>query len=148
MSNLSKQQEDFFMVPSFLNDFFPVDRFFSDDFFPRNSAQRMPAVNISEDDKAYHLQMATPGMDKNDLKIKLENGLLQISGEKKQEQNESKGKYTRREFHYGSFSRSFRLPEDVQAEQLEAVFENGLLKLDIPKKAAGSSATAKEIKIA
>lgn len=93
-----------------------------------------PAVNVKETETAYHLDVAARGLNKSDFKIKVENRVLNISAEKKIENEEKKDNYTRREFSYQSFSRSFTLPNLVNAHQVKATYSNGILTVDIPKR--------------
>lgn len=92
-----------------------------------------PAVNIVSYDDKYELHVAAPGLSKDDLKINIEGDRLTISGEKESSSNETKGNYTRREFHLNSFSRSFTLPEEVNVDAIEAKFENGMTVVSLPK---------------
>ncbi|GGX09270.1 Hsp20/alpha crystallin family protein [Aquimarina muelleri] len=94
-----------------------------------------PAVNIKETDDEYTLELAAPGLIKEDFNIELNNDLLIISSEKKIEnESEEKGRYTRKEFSYTSFKRSFTLPETANADKIEASYENGMLLIKLPKK--------------
>ena len=120
---------------------------FNGDFPALDFASRIPTVNVIENDKDFKLEMAVPGMEKKDFRIHVENDMLTVSSEKKEETNEKKENYTRREFSYTSFSRSFRLPENCLAEKIDAKYENGILKLILPKKEVTVSKAAKEIKI-
>jgi HSP20 family protein len=132
----------------FFSNVFPS--FFDEAMTGRDSAAFMPAVNISEDEKSWHIELSAAGFVKEDFKINLENDTLTISAEHKEEKaEEGKEKnYSRREFRYGSFSRTFRLPkEKVNDEAINAVYENGILKLSIPKKEAEKKEMLKEIKI-
>lgn len=129
--------------------------FFDEAFSGRESAAFMPAVNISDDEKNWHIELSAPGFVKEDFKIRLENDTLTISAEHKDEIKEgdaatgaTEKKYSRREFRYGSFSRSFRLPkEKVNEEAINAAYENGILNLSIPKKVEEKKEVLKEIKI-
>lgn len=96
----------------------------------------VPSVNIRETNDTFEVEMAVPGMDKKDFSIQLEGNTLTISSAKKSSQETKEGEnYTRREFSYQSFQRSFDLPRDVvEAENIAARYENGLLQLTIPKK--------------
>jgi len=117
-----------------------------DDFFNRElfnwgnnnfSASRttIPSVNIRELDKAFEVEVAAPGMQKEDFKVTLDGNLLTISSSKEDSGEENNGTFTRREFSYQSFQRSFELAKDVvDDENIEAKYENGVLKLTIPKK--------------
>lgn len=121
-------------------------RLFFDDVFgrelfnwERNNFSRtsttLPSVNIRETADHFEVEVAAPGMDKNDFSIALEGNLLTISSTKEQNESVQEGAYTRREFSYQSFQRSFELPKDVVDEdQISARYENGLLLLTIPKK--------------
>ncbi|MBN2637992.1 MAG: Hsp20/alpha crystallin family protein [Bacteroidales bacterium] len=92
----------------------------------------MPAVNINEENDRFILELAAPGLNKSDFKINLDNQVLTISSAKKEEKNEKN--YTRREFLFNSFTRSFTLPKNVDSEKISADYENGILKLQLPKK--------------
>ncbi len=117
---------------------------FFDDFFGTNTqnnglsfatGRSIPAVNIKENDKNFEVEVAAPGMDKKNFKVEVENNVLTISAEKKEEKKEKKDNYSRKEFSYESFERSFTLPQDVvDADKIKAKYENGILKIDIPKK--------------
>lgn len=108
---------------------------FGDNFFKNDLATHMPAVNVSKENDALHLELSAPGFTKEDIKVEVDNGVLTISGTHKVE-NEAKDKtYYRKEFSYGSFKRDFNLPDEYNAEQINAKYENGILKLSVPKKA-------------
>jgi HSP20 family protein len=124
-----------------------VERFPSilDDFFkPWNEILRtnegwgrtmtFPAVNISENKDYYNLSLAVPGLKKNDFKIDVEGNILTISSEKEESKEENDAQFTKREYSYSSFSRSFTLPEVVNREKIDATYEEGVLKLTLPKK--------------
>ncbi|MEI6311288.1 MAG: Hsp20/alpha crystallin family protein [Bacteroidota bacterium] len=108
----------------------------------------MPAVNISESDTSFHIEMAIPGFNKEEVSIKVEKNLMTISGEKKESSTDDSKKIKRKEFHYKSFSRSFTLSDNIQSDKVEAKYENGVLNLTIPKKEIEKEKTAVEIKIA
>lgn len=107
----------------------------------------VPGVNVVESDENYRLEMAAPGLRKEDFKISVENDMLTISAEKKTETSEKNEKYTRREFSYNSFLRSFTLPEMVNAEKISAVYENGLMKIVLPKKEEAKTKAPREIAV-
>ena len=95
-----------------------------------------PAINVLENEKSYDLEVAAPGMTKEDFKVTLdENGDLVINMEKKQENNEDKknGHYLRREFSYSKYQQTMLLPDDADREKINAQVENGVLKVNIPK---------------
>lgn len=112
------------------------DIFDSDLFrFPTTDVS-IPPVNISRSEDAYDIEMAVPGFQKGDFKIAVEDGVLKISGEHKSEQEKKEKNYTRREFSFSSFERSFRLPEECNAENVTASYENGVLHVKVPTKPA------------
>ncbi len=122
------------------NNFF--DDFFTKELFDFNNAGfaqsgiTQPSVNVKDMDEGFEIQVAAPGMKKEDFTVNLERNVLTISSEK-QTQNEEKdkdGNFSRREFNYSSFRRSFTLPEAVEHENIEAAYEDGLLKITVPKK--------------
>jgi HSP20 family protein len=105
-----------------------------------------PPVNIHETPDAYHVELSVPGRSKEDFKVNVENGLLTVSFEKKEETKNEDYKTVRREFSYRSFKRSFNLDERTDAEKIQAKYENGLLKLLLPKKEE-TKESAKQITI-
>lgn len=107
----------------------------------------VPAVNIVETDDNYRLEVAAPGLKKEDFRISLENDILTISTEKKSESSEKNEKYTRKEYSYSSFLRSFTLPEIVNTESINASYENGIMTLVLPKKEEAKPKAPREIKI-
>lgn len=94
-----------------------------------------PAVNISENDQAYKLQIAVPGLKKDDFKIALEENTLVVSAEQKSENAEKTERYSRKEFSFSSFTRRFTLPENIDQTNISANYENGIMLLVLPKKA-------------
>lgn len=120
-----------------------------DEFFNNAPAFRkdrfMPSVDISEDEKQFEVSVALPGMKKEDIKVDLENGRLSISGERKMENQENGKNYYRVESAFGSFSRSFFLPDSVDEDSIEAKYEDGLLNITIQK---DETKTRKQIEIA
>ncbi len=107
----------------------------------------VPGVNISETDEMYKLEMAAPGLEKDDFKINIENDVLSVSAEKKSESTENNDKITRREYSYSSFNRSFTLPEMVDTDKIAASYNNGIMKIELPKKEEAKPKTPKEIKV-
>lgn len=122
-----------------------LDRFFNDSFGAALK-QFNPAVDIAEDEKSYEIHVAVPGVKKQDFKIDLIDGKLTISGERKMEEKKEGKNFHSLETQYGSFSRSFFIPEDVKADQVEATYEDGLLKLTLPKKEKKVSKASIEVK--
>ncbi len=116
-------------LPSMFNDFF-------DNEWMERSNATAPAINVIENENAYDIEVAAPGMTKNDFNVSLdENGDLVINMEKKQENNEEKkhGHYLRREFSYSKFQQTMLLPDDADKEKINAQVENGVLKVNVPK---------------
>ncbi len=113
-----------------------VENFFGRDldaFFKLPKGAFVPAVNIIQSEKNYTVEVAAPGLKKGDFKIEVEDGILTISAEKETEKEDKKKKYTRREYSYNAFSRSFILPESTVAVDVKAHYEDGVLKIDVPK---------------
>jgi HSP20 family protein len=116
---------------SWLSDFFDNDRFFDSDLMRK---QTVPAVNVKETDQGFEIELAAPGLTKDDFKISVENRVLSISTEKRDEHEEKRQNgYTRREFSYTSFNRSFALPDNVNEEEVDANYKDGVLKLSLKK---------------
>ena len=136
-------------VPSFLNDFFGGDLM---DWGMSNFAgndMTLPAVNVSENDKEYTIEVAAPGLNKDDFRVDYQNGKLTISSEKQDEKKEEdEGKVTRREFNYQSFQRTFNVPENmVKDEDISAKYMDGILKVSVPKSDEAKPKQSKTIKI-
>jgi HSP20 family protein len=119
------------LLPGF-NDVF--ESIFNDTFLSDRIVSRVPAVNISETDNAYHVELAAPGLSKQDFKINLDRNLLNISVENQSESREEGKRYNKQEFSFQSFVRSFTLPEAADHNGIEASYENGILKVEIKKK--------------
>jgi len=131
MNNLEKRNPSRGMDP--WRDFFDID--FLGNNLPRSAQRSLPAVNISEDDKCYMVDVVSPGFKKDDFKIKVDDNILTISAETKQESNEggNNKEYSRREYTYSSFTRSFQLPDNAKDDSISATYNDGILKLNIPK---------------
>ena len=112
----------------------------------REDVLQFPPVNIVEKDSNYQLEIASPGFEKADFNVSLDGNLLTISTEKKEEKNETTDKMIRKEFSYRSFKRSFTLDEKIDIDHIVAKYENGILKLELPKKEI-AKAVAKAISI-
>ncbi len=132
-------------MSSWLTDFFNDE---GDWNFPAVRGVSVPAVNVSENAEAYALEVAAPGYKKDDFRIEIKNGYLMISGEAKEEKKEEKkGKYTRCEFRYGSFSRAFALPDDIDEGHIKARYSDGILHITLPKKETKDTKESKSISI-
>ncbi len=108
---------------------------FQTDFFRDRSWSIAPAVDVTEKDKEFEVTAELPGLDEKDVEVKLANGNLTIKGEKKEEKEERKKDYYVSERRYGSFVRSFPLPEGVNPDKIEASFAKGVLTIKLPKTA-------------
>ena len=135
-----------FSRPNALADVF--QNFFDNDyvdFFNRKGMD--PLANILEHPDSFELDLAAPGLKKDDFKIHLENNVLTISSEISDEKEEETKNYTRKEFHYSSFSRSFTLPRTIDLDKIKADYDSGVLKVMLPKKEDARMDIKKEIKI-
>lgn len=110
------------------------NEFFNEIPAKMQSKLNFPPVNIHENENSYEVELSVPGRSKEDFKISLEQGLLTISFEKKEENKTEGQKTLRREFSYQSFTRSFNLDETINAENIQAKYENGILNITLPKK--------------
>ena len=116
--------------PSFVNDFMGPDWFGGTE----NWNTSAPAVNIKDNETEFELELAVPGAKKEDFKVEVDNDVLTISSEVKTESEESKDNYTRKEFSFSSFKRAFTLPETVDGSKIDAKYEDGILRLVLPKR--------------
>jgi HSP20 family protein len=131
--------------PSIVEDFFGKD--FDNYFNGMFRGMSIPSVNISQTADSFEIELAAPGLKKEDFKINVEDDVLTISSEKEEEKEEKKKKYTRREYSFSSFSRSFVLPKDINAEGVKAEYTEGVLKVKLPKVEVTPKKKAKEIAI-
>jgi len=129
-SDITKWFDDIFWRPSRFFDFEPFNLKVFDDseFF------RTPLANVSEDETGYHMTAELPGLEKGDLEISIHDGTLEIKGERKEEHEEKKEGFVRKEYSSSSYYRSFKLPENVDEDKIDATLDKGVLKLDLPKK--------------
>ena len=124
-----KPNEMFPAFNSMMNDFFRDDDFFDHRF----RMMKTPAINVLETDEAFKLEVAAPGMKKDDFKLEVNNGYLIISVETKFEKEETEDLYTRKEFNFSTFKRSFWLPEGVKEDKIKATYKEGMLYVNLPK---------------
>lgn len=117
------------------------------DIFGNDSAMTQPSVNILETADDFKLDVAAPGLEKSDFNISVEDNKLMISAQKEYNKEETTDKFTRKEFNYSSFTRSFDLPDFVDSEQIKAGYENGILRLTLPKKPEAKSQPQRTIEI-
>ena len=135
--------------PSLFDQLFDTDLF---DWSNRNYSETnttVPSVNIKENADAFNVEMAVPGFDKKDFKIALDHNVLTISSEKKDENETKEGeRFTRHEYSYQSFSRSFTLPEAANGDKISAKYDNGILNVEIPKREEAKPKPMRQIAIA
>ena len=119
---------------SFFNDFFQAPTHSTKtDSRKLVKSKSIPSVNIREAEKSFHIDLAVPGMNKADFKIEIEENKMTISSESESKEKEEMDNYARMEFNYSSFSRSFTLPENIEETKVSAKYEDGVLKVMIPK---------------
>lgn len=130
---------------------FAFDRFFRDDFpaaFPGNGFLKTPAVNVAENADGYRIEIAAPGLGKEDFEVKLDGDLLTISAKKEAVKTEGE-KYVRKEFNFLEFKRTFTLPETVDAKDgIAANYENGILQVSLAKKIEAKPQPVRQIEVA
>lgn len=133
-------------MPSVFEDLFkPWNEWFDGGLWGKT--MNIPAVNITEHKDEYQVSLAVPGMKKDDFKIDLDGNMLTISSEKEESKEEKEKKFTRKEYNYSSFSRSFTLPEEINQEKIEARYEDGVLKIALPRKEEAKKIYAKHIDV-
>ena len=118
------------MFPSFMDEFFKPDWFGGTEKFEN----RIPAVNIKENETGFELELAIPGQKKEDFNVEIDENVMTISMETKSEDQTSDENYTRKEFSYQSFKRAFTLPETIDEDKIEASYTDGILKFKLPKR--------------
>jgi HSP20 family protein len=150
LAKLSNGNRYYPSFPSWLDRFFEGDLMDWDSWNFAGQNSTLPAVNVKVNDNAYEIEVAAPGLKKDDFRVSYDNGRLTISSEWKDEKKEGEGeKITRREFSYQSFQRSFTIPEKVvDADKIKAKYSDGILRLSLPKREEVKPKPAKEIAIA
>ena len=131
------------LFPSLLDEFFGSDTPFSG----LSNRSHVPSVNISETDTNFELALAAPGKTRKDFNVELDDHVLTVSSESKHEDTSKTEQYTRREFRYDNFQRSFRLPETINSAGIEAKYENGILTINLPKHEEAIQEPKKQIEI-
>lgn len=144
MALLPASRSDNFL-PRIIDEFLGDD--FLKDFFYMPEQFNAPAVNVSEDEDKFQIEVAAPGFNKDDFKVSLDNDVLTIQSEKTEEKEEKDKRYRRREFNYQSFSRSFIVPDYIDKEKIEAEYKDGILYLNLPKMKERIEKKGKDIKI-
>lgn len=125
-----------------------INKNFSNEFMSNfNTGITLPAVNVLDNNEEYIVEMAVPGLKKSDFNISLDNQMLSISAELNTENEETNENYTRREFGYSSFKRTFTLPETVETDKIKAIYEDGILKVLLPKREEAKKKPLRQIKI-
>lgn len=132
-------------VPTYWDDFFN-DKFFNN-FNTANFKGTSPAVNVVEEEDAFRIEMAVPGLSKEDFRIDLEKEVLTISSENGEKSDDKRPNYRRREFSYSTFKRSFELPECIDMESIKATSDAGILTIHLPKKEEMVEKAPKQIEI-
>lgn len=134
-------------IPSVFDDFFkPWNEWFENGGMIGRML-KVPAVNITEHEKEYQVALAAPGLKKDDFKIDMDGNMVTIRSEKEESKEDKDKRYTRKEYSYSSFSRSFTLPEDVNRDKIEARYEDGVLTLLLPRKEEAKKPAGKQIAI-
>lgn len=134
-------------MPPVFDDFFrPWNEWFDNSGF-LGRAINMPAVNISEQKDHYLVSLAAPGLKKDDFQIDMDGNLLTISCEKEESREEKEKRFTRKEYNFSAFSRTFTLPMEINKEKIEARYEDGVLKISLPRIEEAKKLTAKHIAV-
>jgi len=133
---LNPEKKNNVLLPGF-NDIF--ESFFNDSFISDRMVTRVPAANISETPDHFHVELAAPGLKKEDFKLNLDKNMLSISVEQRSENKDDLKNYSKREYSYNSFVRSFTLPETADDNSIEAEYADGILKINIAKKEEAKS---------
>lgn len=141
---LSKWSEN---MPSVFEDFFKPWNEWFEGGGARNRLLNVPAVNITEQKDAYEVSLAAPGLRKEDFKIDVDGNMLTISSEKEEKTEDQDKRFTRREYSYSTFSRSFTLPDEIVKDKIEAKYEDGVLKITLPYNEEVKKPTAKHIAV-
>jgi HSP20 family protein len=149
MKALVKPNSLFPSVNTFYDDFFSKDIFDWTDKNFSSLGSSLPSVNLKETDKKIEVELAAPGLKKEDFKVEIDNNMLTISSEKKEEKEETRKKdnYYRKEFNYQSFCRSFSLPDYADENNINANYKDGILHVEIAKKEGSPKPVAKTITI-
>lgn len=145
MKNLVKYNS---LAPKSMGGFF--DNFFNQnltDFFGSDFSIQSPSINVVEGTEDFRIEVAAPGLEKEDFEINVENGMLHLSAQREAREEVEEDNYLRREFNYTSFKRSFQLPESVEANDIEANYNNGVLTLILPKQEEAKAKPIKKIEI-
>ena len=134
-------------MPSVFDDFFkPWNEWFEGGSL-LSRTMKVPAVNITEQKNEYLVSLAAPGLKKENFKINVDGNMLTISSEKEENKEQKDKKFTRKEYSYSSFSRCFTLPEEINQAKIEAKYEDGVLKISLPRREEAKTPSAKQIDV-
>jgi HSP20 family protein len=150
MSLVTTKKRNGRVFPSIMDNFFNNDRFlldFNGSFPDITFDNLLPDANIVEHKNEFQIELAAPGLDKKDFNIEIKNGILSISAEKEEESKTEEKNYLTKEFSYNSLYRSFTLPDSIKPEKIDAKYENGILKIMLPKSEVSISEPTKQIKV-
>jgi HSP20 family protein len=134
-------------MPVFSNFWNPFSDMELNTFFGNTPTYRNPSVNIIEGKDDFRIEVAAAGMEKKDFRIDLDNNLLIIEARKEMKKDEKDERYTRRDFCYNSFQRTFTLPDTIDGEKIDANYSDGILKITLPKREEAKVKPAREINI-
>jgi HSP20 family protein len=134
-------------MPSVFDDFFKPWNEWFDNGGLLGRTMNVPAVNIIEQKNDYLVSLAAPGLKKEDFKIDVDGNMLTISSEKEETKEDKDKRFTRKEYSYSSFSRSFTLPDEINKEKIDAKYEEGVLKISLPRKEEAKKPAAKQIAV-
>ncbi len=133
------------VMPNLFDEFF--GRGLMSEIYNRSLFSSMPSANIVEEKEKFIIELAAPGLEKEDFKINVEEKILSISVEKEDVKEDENSKYSKREFSYSTFNRSFNLPDSIHIDKIEAEYKKGILSVHLPKKEEAIVKPAREIKI-
>ena len=135
-------------TPTLFEDFFkPWNEWFENGSGMLGRSMNIPAVNINETENAFKVTLAAPGLKKDDFKIDIDGNMLTISCEKEENKEEKEERFTRKEYNYSSFSRTFTLPDEVNKENVEATYLDGILTISLPCAKELKKSTVKQITV-
>lgn len=134
-------------LPNLWNDLFNEPFFSSLPVLSTGTVSVIPDANVIENPENFQIELAAPGLERKDFTVETRNGVLNVSAEKEEEKKEEGKNFRRREFSFSSFSRSFALPDTVLADKIDAKYENGVLRLTLPKKEVKATEPVKQIKV-
>lgn len=155
MKTLKKRKSNGETLPSFrsnLSELFDIDKIFEEPLFDfpvgKKLYSKVPATNIKEKEGEFLLEIAAPGLDKKDFHVDVDNNVLEVKVEKESEtETKEEEDYTRKEYNYNAFYRSFTLPENVNKNEIGAQYKNGILKVQLPKIKKSKKKALREISV-